>query len=104
MHVSITPGAVSGSVCGIIAILARASTLPGGLDNFLLNTSEGYTVLAGSCTSFFVTLLITIVVSLCTHSIKTEDDSHREWQKVGGGQGGGGWVGEWGCLLDLLVA
>ena len=64
------------------ATLIRASTLPGGLGDFLLNTSEGYAVLAGSCTSFFVTLIVTVVVSLCTHNIKSEEDAAKEWQKV----------------------
>lgn len=82
-------GALTGLACGVTATLARASTLPGGLGDFLLNTSNPYTVLAGSCTSFFLTLIVTVVVSLVTHNIKDEDDAALEWQKVGGRGGEG---------------
>ncbi|KAL8590055.1 hypothetical protein ACOMHN_034286 [Nucella lapillus] len=75
-------GGITGLICGIGVTLARASSLPGGLDNFLLNTSEGFTVMAGASTSFFVTLFVTIVISLLTHHIKTDKHALAEWQKV----------------------
>ncbi|XP_076443027.1 uncharacterized protein LOC143281665 [Babylonia areolata] len=75
-------GAVTGLICGVTATIARASRLPGGLGDFLANTSEGYTVMAGACTSFLVALVVTIVVSLLTHSVNSDDDRLVEWQKV----------------------
>lgn len=75
-------GSLSGLLCGVGATLLKASALPGGLGDFVLNTSDPLTVLVGACVSFFVTLIVTIVVSVCTHVIKTEDDARREWEKL----------------------
>nr|KAG5702158.1 hypothetical protein BaRGS_010424 [Batillaria attramentaria] len=75
-------GGLVGLASGVTVTLVRASTLPGGLGEFLLNTSEGYTVMAGSCTSFFVTLIVTVIVSLVTHNITDDDEARLEWQKV----------------------
>ena len=58
-------------VAGVLACLTRAASLEGGLADFLANTSEGYAVMAGSCTCFFVSLVVDIAVSLCTHKIKS---------------------------------
>ena len=58
---------------GVCACLARAATLEGGLSDFLRNTSEGYAVMAGSCVCFFVSLIVGVGVSLCTHRIKSAE-------------------------------
>ncbi|PVD26613.1 hypothetical protein C0Q70_14290 [Pomacea canaliculata] len=75
-------GSLCGLLCGVGATLLKASALPGGLGDFVLNTSDPLTVLVGACVSFFVTLIVTIVVSVCTHAIKSEDDARREWEKL----------------------
>ncbi|GFN93726.1 urea-proton symporter dur3-like [Plakobranchus ocellatus] len=75
-------GGFLGMATGICACLARASTLEGGLSNFLANTSEGYAVLAGSCVCFFVSLIVDVGVSFFTHDIKSSADRDAEWQKL----------------------
>ncbi|KAK0050544.1 urea-proton symporter DUR3-like isoform X1, partial [Biomphalaria pfeifferi] len=60
-------GSVAGLAGGITANFITASTYEGGLGNFLRNTSQDYCVLAGSTTSFGLSLLLTIVVSLLTN-------------------------------------
>ncbi|XP_012934693.1 uncharacterized protein LOC101856080 [Aplysia californica] len=80
--VALVIGGLVGLVSGVITCLARASTLEGGLSDFLLNTSEGYSVMAGSCVTFFVSLVLDVVISFCTHRIKSETDADQEWQKL----------------------
>jgi Na+/proline symporter len=75
-------GSISGLVGGIAANLITASTLEGGLDDFLKNTSKDYPVLAGSTTSFGLSLILTIVVSLLTNKVKNKKDELVEWQKA----------------------
>ncbi|CAL1534467.1 unnamed protein product [Lymnaea stagnalis] len=75
-------GSISGLVGGITANFIAASTFEGGLGNFLVNTSHDYSVLAGSTTSFGLSLLLTIFVSLLTNKIKSHKDEMVEWQKV----------------------
>ncbi|RUS73380.1 hypothetical protein EGW08_018858 [Elysia chlorotica] len=75
-------GGILGMISGVCACLARAATLEGGLSDFLANTSEGYAVMAGSSVCFFVSLIVGVGVSWCTHRIKTAKDENVEWQKV----------------------
>lgn len=75
-------GGFVGLVCGITATLVAASFYDGGLSNFLRNTVQDYAILAGTCSSFGASLLCCILVSLCTHDIKTVDDENQEWQKM----------------------
>ncbi|KAH9519869.1 hypothetical protein Btru_071108 [Bulinus truncatus] len=75
-------GSLSGLIGGITANLITASTFDGGLSNFLANTSHDYSVLAGSTTSFGLSLLLTIMVSLLTNKIRSYKDEMVEWQKV----------------------
>ncbi|XP_071088112.1 uncharacterized protein [Haliotis cracherodii] len=77
-----TAGALSGLVGGLTALFSVASTFDGGLSNFLVNTSQNYSVVAGSSASFVVSLLVTIVVSLITHEISDETAEMTEWQKL----------------------
>ncbi|CAG5125292.1 unnamed protein product [Candidula unifasciata] len=75
-------GSISGLVGGITANFITASTFEGGLSDFLKNTSRDYSVLAGSTTSFGLSLVLTIVVSLLTNKIKCTRDELIEWQKA----------------------
>ena len=76
------PGSIAGLICGISANLIFASTLEGGLSVFLLNTSHLHSALAGCCTSFLTSLVLTILVSLCTHSIVSKDDEEAVWTRL----------------------
>ncbi|XP_076467944.1 uncharacterized protein LOC143298833 [Babylonia areolata] len=80
--VGLAVGSISGLVCGISANLIYASTFEGGLSQFLLNTAHPYAVLTGCCTSLFTALLLTVLVSLCTHSIASKEDEDAEWTKL----------------------
>nr|WGU51208.1 DUR3-like urea transporter subtype A3 [Theodoxus fluviatilis] len=75
-------GAVGGLTAGVTALLVVASTYEGGLGNFLVNTAQVYSVLAGGITTLVVTVIVTVVVSLFTHKIKSEGDEEREWEKL----------------------
>nr|WGU51207.1 DUR3-like urea transporter subtype A2 [Theodoxus fluviatilis] len=79
---AVIAGALSGLVGGASMVLIVASTYDGGLDNFLVNTSQYYSVLAGCSTSFGLSLIVTVVVSLITNQIRTPEDETREWQKL----------------------
>ncbi|XP_076467664.1 uncharacterized protein LOC143298665 [Babylonia areolata] len=75
-------GGLCGLAGGVTANLIMASTYEGGLSNFLPNTSQNYAVLAGSCSAFGLSLLLTFVISLFTHNIRSPDDEKAEWQKL----------------------
>ncbi|XP_046575767.1 uncharacterized protein LOC124283788 [Haliotis rubra] len=77
-----TAGVLSGLAGGLISLFSVASTFDGGLSNFLVNTSQNYSVVAGSSASFLVSLLVTIVLSLFTHKISDETDEMTEWEKL----------------------
>nr|KAG5702689.1 hypothetical protein BaRGS_013326 [Batillaria attramentaria] len=76
------PGSLGGLICGFSVNLIYASTFEGGLQKFLLNTAEPYAVLAGCCTSLFVALILSVVVSLCTHRISSKEDEEAVWLKL----------------------
>lgn len=78
--VGLAAGSIGGLVCGISVNLIYASTLDGGLT--LLNTSHTHPVLAGCLTSLSVSLILSIVVSLCTHSIHNSDDEDAVWCRL----------------------
>ncbi|XP_033744244.1 urea-proton symporter DUR3-like [Pecten maximus] len=75
-------GGLAGLVLGVTATLAVASMYEGGLNNFLLNTVQDYTILAGTCCSFGASLICCIVVSIFTNQIKSSSDEDVEWQKL----------------------
>ncbi|GFO39860.1 urea-proton symporter dur3-like [Plakobranchus ocellatus] len=75
-------GSISGLFCGLATNLIRATILPGGLNNFLANSADGYAVLAGCGVCLVVSLVVTVSVSLATHGIHTAEDADREWQKL----------------------
>ncbi|XP_021364375.1 uncharacterized protein LOC110457422 isoform X2 [Mizuhopecten yessoensis] len=75
-------GGILGLLIGLAAMLGTASTYEGGLNNFLLNTSQDYSILAGSCCSFGFSLVGCMIVSFYTHTIKTDADADAEWKKI----------------------
>ncbi|XP_045204552.2 uncharacterized protein LOC123557251 [Mercenaria mercenaria] len=75
-------GALFGIVCGVSVALGVASTYEGGLNNFLENTVQNNSVMAGAGTSIGVSFLVTLLVSCGTHNIKSESDVKREWLKL----------------------
>ncbi|XP_033744067.1 urea-proton symporter DUR3-like [Pecten maximus] len=75
-------GGITGLLIGVAAMLGAASTYEGGLHNFLLNTSQDYSILAGTCCSFGFSLITCMIVSVFTHKIKTDADADAEWKKM----------------------
>lgn len=75
-------GSILGLLGGIIVTLGVASTYPGGLNNFLLNTVQDNVLLAGTTTSFAVSLAVCIGASLLTHEISSPEKAEQEWQKM----------------------
>lgn len=75
-------GALAGLISGVSSALIAASTLEGGLQEFLLNTAHEFTITVGCYTAFLVSLLVCLVVSLLTHSIKNGRDALAEWEKT----------------------
>ncbi|XP_069129197.1 uncharacterized protein [Argopecten irradians] len=75
-------GGLSGLFAGIAATLITASTYEGGLNNFVVNTSQEYSILAGSGCSFGFSMIVCIIVSLLTHKIESKADADAEWQKM----------------------
>ncbi|XP_061178004.1 uncharacterized protein LOC133186736 [Saccostrea echinata] len=76
-------GVISGSLASVAALLVVAETrYDEGLSDFFTNTSADYS-LFGSCISGLLTsTLITICVSMVTHSIKSSADIDEEWAKL----------------------
>ena len=58
------------------------STYECGLSDFFINTAKDYSLLAGLGTGFIVSSMLCVVISLCTHKIKTEEDETNEWLKT----------------------
>ncbi|XP_060064864.1 uncharacterized protein LOC132545206 [Ylistrum balloti] len=75
-------GGITGLLIGVAVMLGVASTYEGGLSKFLLNTSQDYSILAGTCCSFGVSLITCMIVSAFTHEIKTDADADAEWKKM----------------------
>ncbi|XP_071127147.1 uncharacterized protein [Mytilus edulis] len=79
---SVILGSLTGLVGGFTTLIAMASREEGGLDSFVRNTAMPHPVLAGGCASLFGSLIVNVLVSLCTHNIKTEEDRLLEWKKL----------------------
>lgn len=75
-------GGISGLVAGIVVTLGMASTFPGGLGNFLINTAQDNTILAGIAAAFGFSLGVSVIVSYLTSKVKTREDEEEEWQKT----------------------
>jgi len=71
-----------GVVASISALLITGSTYEGGLNDFFVNTSKDYSLLAATLGGLFVSGSVSFVVSLCTHNIKTDSDVGNEWAKT----------------------
>ncbi|XP_064609406.1 uncharacterized protein LOC135473485 [Liolophura sinensis] len=80
--VGLISGALAGLALGLSSALIAASTLEGGLTEFLLNTAHEFTITVGCYTAFLVSLLVCVVVSLLTHNIKSGRDALAEWEKT----------------------
>ena len=63
---------------GVGAALGVASTYDGGLGDFLKNTVQNGSVLAGSGTSIGISFFVTLFVSLITTKVKHPIDVERE--------------------------
>ncbi|KAK3575937.1 hypothetical protein CHS0354_001140 [Potamilus streckersoni] len=75
-------GGIAGLICGITALLVSATMYEGGLNNFLQNTVQDYAILAGTCSSFGASLIVCLIVSYFTHTIRNKNDENEEWQKM----------------------
>ncbi|KAK3592701.1 hypothetical protein CHS0354_037837 [Potamilus streckersoni] len=73
-------GGLFGLVCGVSVTVGVASTYEGGLGNFMVNSVQNYSVLAGAGSSLVVSFLTTVLVSLGTHQVRSADDVDRVWQ------------------------
>lgn len=82
IHDNIFPGGIIGLVCSVAGMLITGSTYEGGLNKFWANTAQDYSLLTGMVAGFVVSGILCIGVSLCTHNIKSESDSLREWAKT----------------------
>ena len=75
-------GGIAGVISCFIAMMAVGSTYEGGLSNFFINTAQDYSLLAGLGAGFVVSFVLCVVISFCTHKIKTEEDETNEWLKT----------------------
>ena len=63
-------------------MLIGGSMYKGGLNNFFVNTVQDYALLAAMLGGFLSSGVITIIVSLCTHKIESQEDKQWEWAKT----------------------
>jgi hypothetical protein len=75
-------GGLTGLVGGVTVTLAMASQYDGGLYNFVVNTSQNYSVLAGCIASVGISTGVCCAVSMATNCIKTDADVKAEWAKT----------------------
>nr|ARQ84970.1 DUR3-like urea-proton symporter [Tridacna squamosa] len=78
----VVSGSILGLACSIAAMLIGGSMYEGGLDNFFVNTVKDYPLLSAMLSGFISSGVITVIVSLCTHQIRSKDDEEREWAKT----------------------
>ena len=78
----ILPGSMFGLASSVAAMLIGGSMYEGGLSNFFVNTVKDYPLLSAMLCGFISSGVITVLVSLCTHQIRTKDDEEREWAKT----------------------
>ncbi|XP_052720836.1 uncharacterized protein LOC128192294 isoform X2 [Crassostrea angulata] len=80
-------GVITGCVVGLIGCVAANFVVSevvyeGGLSNFFINTIQDYSLLAGCVAGISLSSVCTIVTSLLTNKIKTEEDVAHEWDKT----------------------
>ncbi|XP_052090895.1 uncharacterized protein LOC127727820 [Mytilus californianus] len=78
---------ITGSIMGAFAYFAGVLIVAelvyeGGLGNFLTNTSADYSILGGITSAVIMSVSCTIIISLCSHNIKTKQDADRIWDKT----------------------
>ncbi|CAC5420315.1 DUR3 [Mytilus coruscus] len=78
---------ITGSIMGVFAYVAGVLIVAelvyeGGLGNFLTNTFSDYSLLGGLTSAVIISVSSTIIISLCTHNIKTKHDAERVWDKT----------------------
>lgn len=78
---------IAGCVVGLIGCIAANFVVTevvyeGGLSNFFINTIQDYSLLAGCVAGISLSSVCTIVTSLLTNKIKTEEDVAHEWDKT----------------------
>ncbi|WAQ99316.1 DUR3-like protein, partial [Mya arenaria] len=79
-------GVISGGILGLSAsisgMLIMGSTYESGLSNFYVNTAQDYSLLTAMLSGFVVSGVVSVIVSLCTHNIRSEADANLEWAKT----------------------
>jgi len=75
-------GAVGGCVCGITSWLVYASTYPGGLGNFVVNTGQQRPMLIGNIVSVTVGGVACVLLSLFDNLHMTSEQMTLEWDKT----------------------
>ncbi|XP_052796658.1 uncharacterized protein LOC128229052 [Mya arenaria] len=79
-------GVISGGLLGLSAsisgMLIMGSRYEGGLSNFYVNTAQDYSLLTAMLAGFVVSGVVSVIVSLCTHTIRSEADAILEWAKT----------------------
>ncbi|XP_062591890.1 uncharacterized protein LOC134253383 isoform X3 [Saccostrea cucullata] len=76
-------GVISGSLASVAALLLVAETsYDKGLSDFFTNTSADYSLFASCISGLLISTLITVGVSMVTHSIKCGADVDEEWAKL----------------------
>ena len=77
---------ISGGLIGLAGSLATmfigATMYDGGLSRFFVNTVQDYVILGSMLNGCLISGLVTIIVSMCTHKIRTRADEEREWAKT----------------------
>ena len=63
-------------------MLMMESTYEGGLGDFYVNTSQDYSLLCAMVAGFVMSAAVSIIVSLCTIGIQTEEEKSKEWDKA----------------------
>lgn len=70
-------------VAAIVAMLVIAHKVyPEGLNNFIINTSQDFSLLAGSVTAILVSFTICVIVSIKTTTVVDQFDTEKEWKKT----------------------
>ena len=75
-------GSLAGLAIGIAVWFSVSSTYDTGLVDFVKNTSEPIVILSGGVSCFLASSIITVIISLCTHNIKTSEDAKYEFEKL----------------------
>ena len=73
-------GAILGVICGVSASLGVASTYEGGLSNFLENTVQNHSVIAGAGTSIGTPItylfLYFVLIEICWYDLNDAPSQH----------------------------